>query len=200
MNDVEKKIYQQNYFDRVTKPKRQAAAEAKRKQKAAQREAEELEQARAASLRAIEEAQEHSTTQALSLAKLRKIERQQRAACIAGEFPDPAPDEVLEDSTSYYSHLFKLVEEYIRDTKIALGGNYDFGALYNALSVEPAGQSLLRYAGIEPLAGACWENYAYVNREDGRGVVKTLVHSPENIEEIKAQWDERWTKPQGEMA
>jgi hypothetical protein len=193
MNETEKQRYQKDYFTRVTLPKRRAAAKKKRDA----REAAEFEQARQRGLLEREEARaqndSQNDSQALAIAHARRIEREQRNAAIAGEFPDLAPDEILEDGSNYYTHLFQWVEEYLTDTRIALA-HYDFGAFYNMLSMEAAGQALLRYTGIEPLAGADWQNFTFANRGDGKGCFKTLVNPPENIAEVEEKWKARWAK------
>jgi hypothetical protein len=180
----ERKKYQQNYYREVLSAKRKAAAAKRKAAKATDEVVQMLQEVAAAKVA-------EETERVL----IRAEQKRQRDACIADELGPILEsnggilvDDICDDGSSYLTWFWEQVSEFLDDVRVGLG-RYDFAAFYNMLSLSDAGKAILRHHGIEPLAGAGWSNFAFINRGDGGGVIKTLVNPPANIVDLEARWN-----------
>lgn len=171
---IDRQQYNRDYYKNTLAAKRKSEREKRRAEK---------ETAKAQQLLNERRTESQSVQTAEALARMEQ--RRQRDACIVAELTPPIlPDETLEDGSSYHAWFAGQVQEFLDELKLGLG-RHTFGAFYNAMSMEPAGQALLCAYGIEPLANAGWERF------ENTSSMKTLKNPPDDLGEIQARWDAR---------
>ncbi len=183
MDEQTRKEYNRSYYKNTLAAKRKAAAAAKK-----------LEKLKEEAQRELAQRASTSTAEATKAALLRMHERECRDANIVMELfsvqpGTPLEDSICDDGSSYLAWFRTQVQGYLKDVKMAVVP-CDFGALWNALSMDAAGRALLHYFfSIAPLPDASWERYKFVPKgADGEGIIRTITNPPDNIAVVESAW------------
>ncbi len=167
--------YQKDYFEKVTKPKRKAAAALRKAEKAKTQMLSE-----AGRERLEREAADRAAVE-------RAHDRYCRETLIVGELDGtPLLDETLEDGSSYLAWFWKEVDAYIRELRLQLAP-HDIAALWNGLSMTEAGRAILQHFGIPALDDAGWHRYEFAPQSMGNGIIRTIkprLDVPERLEQL----------------